>query len=52
MFVITLKHYFRHYDGDNRYEICTEYCYDHQIGYWLARPKTWDYELLNYKHID
>lgn len=52
MFQLKIKHYFRHFEGDNRYEICTEYCYDHQIGKWLAKPKTWDYELLSYRHID
>lgn len=52
MFQLTIKRYFRHFEGDNRYEILTEYCYDTQIGHWLAKPKTWDYELLSYKHID
>lgn len=52
MFLLTIKHYYRHFEGDERYEIIQERCYDHQLGNWLARPKTWDYELLNYRHID
>lgn len=51
MFKLTVKRYFRHYEGDNRYVIEDVYCYDHQIGNWLAKPKTWSYELLSYRHI-
>lgn len=50
MFRLTIKVYYRHYDGDNRYYIEEKYCSDTQIGKWLAKPKTWDYELLNYRH--
>ena len=51
MWELTIKRYYRHYEGDNRYVIETAYCYDTQIGKWLSNPKTWDRELLNYRKI-
>lgn len=51
MFKLTVKRYLRHFENDNRYTIETVYCYDHQLGNWLAKPKTWSYELLRYEHI-
>lgn len=52
MFRLTVKHYRRHFEGDNYYTIEVVYCYDYQLGNWLAKPSTWDYELLSYKHVD
>lgn len=52
MYLLTVKSFFRHFENDNRYTIETVYCYDSQLGKWLAKPKTWDYELLSWRHID
>ena len=48
MWHLVVKVYLRHFDGDERYRIEDVYCYDSQLGYWLANPKTWDRELMSY----
>ena len=52
MYILTVKHYRRHFEGDNYFTIEDVYCHDYQLGKWLAKPKTWEYELLSYKHVD
>lgn len=50
MYVITLKHFRRWFSGDTSYSIGTIYCTDSQLGKWLAKPKTKDYEIIDYRH--
>lgn len=51
MFRLTIKRYLRQFKDDPRSVIEDIYCYDNQIGYWLANPKTFSYELLKWVHI-
>lgn len=51
MFRLTVKRYLHHYENDNRYVIEQVDCFDHQLGNWLANPKTWSYELIRYEHL-
>lgn len=50
MFRLTVKRYLRQFKDDPRSVVEIVYCYDHQLGKWLANPKTWSYELLTYEH--
>ena len=50
MFRLTVKVFNRHYENDKSYRIETVYCYDDQLGKWLAKPKTSSYELISYSH--
>lgn len=51
MFVLTVKRYLRQFKDDPRSVIETVYCYDSQIGSWLAAPKTWSCELLSWRRL-
>ena len=50
MFMLKVIVYNRHYDGDKSYHVDNVLIYDYQLGNWLAKPKTKDYELLSYQH--
>lgn len=50
MFHLRVKRYLRQFENDNRFTIEDVYCFDHQLGNWLANPRTWSYELLSYTH--
>lgn len=52
MYLLTVRRFLRQFENDNRSVIETVYCYDSQLGNWLAKPKTFDYELLSWRHID
>lgn len=51
MFALTVKRYLRQFKDDPRSVIETVYCYDSQIGSWLANPKTFSYEVLSWRRI-
>lgn len=51
MYMLRVKVYHRHYEKDNSYHIEEVLIADHQLGSWLANPKTWSRELLSYRHI-
>ena len=50
MIILKVKVYNRHYDIDKSFHVDNVLIYDFQLGNWLAKPKTKDYELLSYQH--
>lgn len=50
MYKLTVRYFLRQFENDPRSRVEEVLIFDHQLGYWLANPKTFSYELLSYRH--